>query len=228
MSPLFRLRAAFAALMAFALLVLPASVAQAQITPLISAYVGTQTATSRLGFLVLDFNDAGPNPERYAFGYYYEGNPSNATLLQLLQATLTGPNGFQQTGAANNRVSLLGYNNRVKFNDFAGNNSGEPNGYWNLWLGFDGVTWANSNFGTRDATFSDTPVFSTNPFSGTQELSGASWHGWRWVGDFNTETAQAPRTPLAASVAAPEPATALLLLPIVAGAVVRRRRHRSL
>ena len=194
----------FAALAALLLALCVASVAQAQ--PIISAFIGTPTATSKIGYFVLDFDDAGLTPETYAFGWNYEGTKTGADLIVALQDALTGANGFQQAGAESNFVTKLGYNGRSKFNDFGGNNSGDPNGYWNFWLGLDGANWTSSEFGVADITLSDTLIYKTNPFTGEESLAGASWLGGRWVKDFNTETAEAPRTP-GIAVAAPEPAT---------------------
>lgn len=217
MTNLNRLRAIVCALLLAVCLALPA-VSHAQLTPVISAYVGTQTATSKVGYFVLDFNDAGPTPETYAFGYYYEGTPTDGNLLVLLQNSLTGPNGFQQAGAASNFVTLLGYNGRLHPTA-----QDSPNGYWNFWLSGNGSDWTSSQFGVQGIVFSDTlaykPDFSNNP-----ALYAAPWHGARWVSNYLTETAQAPRTPLAAAVAAPEPGTIALLLPIGLMFVARRRR----
>jgi hypothetical protein len=180
--------------------------------PVVAAWIGTPTTTSKVGYFVLDFDDPGPNPEVYTFGYYYEGTPTGRDFILALEGALTGANGFRQTGAANNFLTRLGYNGRAKFNDFAGNNSGDPNGFWNLWLGFDGLSWTSAQFGAADVTLSDTPVFRRNPFSGTDELAGAKWHGWRWLPDFTTGTARAPRPAFTVGSAnAPEPSVALLV-----------------
>lgn len=193
----------------------------ASAAPLITAFIGTPSPTSRQAFFVLDFNDSGANPETYAFGYNYEGSKTAQDFVLALADSVTGVPGFVQTGATNNFVTRFGYNGREKFNDFAGNNSGDPNGYWNLWLGFDGATWTNAQFGIADIALSDTPQFSTNPFSGTSELSSAKWTGFRWT----VGTAAAPRTPQIA-VAVPESGTLLLAIIGAAGTgtlIVRRR-----
>ncbi|RYG86720.1 MAG: hypothetical protein EON58_21420, partial [Alphaproteobacteria bacterium] len=61
-------------------------VAQAQ--PLISAFIGTPSATSKTAYFVLDFNDTGANPEIYAFGWYYEGNKTAADFPIALASAL--------------------------------------------------------------------------------------------------------------------------------------------
>ena len=214
----------FAALTAL-VLAFSVPLAAAYADPRITAYIGAHTATSHLGYFVLDFNAKIADQETYAFAWNYEGTKSDADFLVALQSALTGDKGFTQTGAELNFVTGIGFNGRSKFNDFAGHNSGEPNGYWNLWLGPDGTNWTSAQFGAADSTLNDTLVYSLNPFTGTQELSGAPWHGWRWVGDFNTEDALAPRTPVSAA-AAPEPAS--LLLAILGGtglfALTRRKK----
>ena len=191
--------------------------------PLITSWIGTPSATSKIGYFVLDFNDVGPGPEVYTFGWHYEGSQTDSDFIVALQGALNGPGGFEQTGAPGSFISKLGYNNRTKFNDFGGNNSGEPNGFWNLWLGFDGQSWTSAQFGADLVTLSDTPVFTFNPFTNANELSGAQWHGWRWVGDFLIETAQPPRPVFASS--APEPAILpLMALALGTGYLALRRR----
>lgn len=207
-----------------AVAILPLVLAAAHADPLISAWIGTQTSTSKVGYFVMDFNDTGANPETYAFGWNYEGTKTDADFIQELAASLTGTNGFVQEGIENNFLTKLGYSGREKFNDFGGNNSGDPDGFWSLWQGFDGLTWTSSQFGATDVRLSDTPLYTFNTFTGQNELSGSSWHGWRWEPEFAPD-APAPRTPLT-GVVVPEAGTLVLGLMGIAGAGLMARRHK--
>ena len=176
----------------------------ANAAPLITAFIGTPSPTTNTAYFVLDFNDTGANPEVYNFGWHYDGNKTASDFIVALGTSLTGANGFQQTGGEVGFVTRMGYNGRALFNDFGGNNSGDPNGYWNLWLGFDGATWTNSQFGASSITLSGTPTFDAS-----NKLTTASWTGWRWLRDFTTDTPAAPRTAQVAVV--PEAGTFALL-----------------
>ncbi|MBC7808426.1 MAG: PEP-CTERM sorting domain-containing protein [Akkermansiaceae bacterium] len=189
----------------------------AQAEPLISAFIGTQTTTSKLAYFVLDFNDPGPNPETYAFGWYYEGAKTGSDFVSELAGSLTGANGFVQTGASGGFITRMGYSGRV----LDGNVN--PVGYWNLWLGFDGTNWTNSELGSSSITLGDTPTFSSDG-----RLNSASWTGWRWVNDFNTDAPVAPRTPQQIVVAVPEPGVVTLFgAGLGVGFVLVRRRKRG-
>lgn len=195
----------------------------------VAAFALPGSVHAATGFFVLDFNDPAPNPETYTFQYNYTSTTSGADLIRGLEAALGGPsrpNGFVQTGAQNNFVTRLGYNGR----EIASNTPGNTFGYWNLWLSFDGTSWTSAQFGARDVTLSDVPVYSTNPFTGQQALSGAKYHGWRWVQDYRTESPQAPRTNAAIAAvvtAAPEPGALALALCVVPTVALVRRRKRA-
>lgn len=191
--------------------------AVAQAEPLISAFIGTQTPTSNTAYFVLDFNDPDPNPETYAFGWHYEGTKSAEEFPIALAETLTGVNGFQQEFTQfpfGKFFTKLGYDGRAI-------DSNVSPGFWNLWLGFNGTDWTGAQFGVSDITLSDTPQFTFNPFTNANELSSASWIGFR----FDPGTAGAPRTPQQI-VVVPEAGTlGLLSVGFVGmGVVVRRRR----
>ncbi len=186
--------------------------------PLITTTIGDRTSTSKVGYFVLDFDDSGAKPETYAFAWNYEGTKTGTDFLLALQSALTGPKGFQQDGVVfpglGYAVQTIGYNGRNQSSDT------NPNGYWNLWLGIDGKNWTSSQFGSDSVILSDTPVFTQN------ELSGSSWQGWRWVNDFNTDIAQAPRTPFLAA-AAPEPGMiGYALLSLGCGVLTLRKKCR--
>lgn len=191
----------------------------ADAAPLITAFIGTPSAATKTAFFVLDFNDSGATPETYNFGWYYEGNKTGADFATALAGSLTGANGFTVSRYPSGFLQSFGYNGRVKDSEV------EKFGYFSYWLGFDGATWTESQFGDQGTTLSNTPVYSTNPSSSTSELSGASWHGWRWVNDYRTDSATAPRTAQVAVV--PEGGTdGLLALGIAALATVGRRKKR--
>ncbi len=197
-------------------------VSLAHADPLISAFIGTPTATSKTAYFVMDFNDPGPKPEAYTFKWNYEGAKTAQDFPVALASALTGAKGFQQTGAAANFITSMGFNGRTLFNDFAGNNSGDPNGYWNLWLGFDGANWTNSQFGIATINLSNTPSYTFNSFTQQNELSSASWIGFRWA----SGTAAAPRVPQAVT-AVPETGTLVLAFGgacLLLGGIVARRR----
>ncbi|MBC8136213.1 MAG: hypothetical protein H8F28_10030 [Fibrella sp.] len=193
------------------------SVAHAE--PLISAFIGTQTQTSKTAYFVLDFNDPDPGPETYAFGWYYEGAKKAEEFPIALAESLTGANGFQQEFT---QFSFGKFFTRFGYNGRAIDSNISMEGFWNLWLGFNGTDWTNSQFGVSDINLSDTPEFSINPFSGTSELSSASWIGFRW----NPGDAVAPRTPQQVAVAVPETGTLVLFAAgfSALGVVVRHRR----
>lgn len=214
-----RFVAKFAALFAATLSL--CSMAQAE--PLISAFIGTQTATSKTAFFVLDFNDPGPNPETYAFGWHYEGTKTGADFAGALAASLTGANGFVEGRYSSGFVHTFGYNGRQK------SSLTEEFGYFSYWLGFDGSDWTGAQFGDQTTTLSDTPVFTFNTFTQRDELSGAKWHGWRWVNDYRTDIATAPRTPQQVAAVVPEAGTPELFAAGLAGMtlLVRRRVRRA-
>ncbi len=195
----------------------------AQAEPLISAFIGTPTPTSKLAYFVLDFNDPGPNPETYAFGWHYEGTKTGDDYVQALAAELTGADGFVAT-LGSGYYQGFGYNGRYHFNHFdpvfgQGSNTGEPNAFWNLWLGFDGATWVNSNFGVSSITLATAPP---DPLVPDNQLQTASWIGFRW----NPDNAGAPRTPQQVVAVVPEAGTfALLGTGLAIGTVLVRRRQ---
>ena len=195
---------------AFAALFAPAVHAE----PLISGTAGTGANTF---FFTLDFYDFAA-PQSYAFAY--KSDQSTLTFEQILNGLTAVPTFSIQTSQfAGLGTSLNGisYDGKTKFNDFNGNNSGEPNGYFNQWrspTGLDGTWTSNDENGIS-----------------TQMISAGSYAGASWVSDFNTVRAASvpPRTPQVAAVAAPEPGTLALLLlgGTSAGATVLARRRRK-
>jgi hypothetical protein len=177
-------------------------------TPNIS---GTAGSGSNTYFFVMDFRDFAA-PQSYAFTF--KTNAASETFEQILQGLAPVPtfSSLIATGSQfGDSLNGLAYAGKTKFNDFAGNNSGEPNGYWSQWNGTDGATWSSDQVGIS-----------------SQSISAGQWAGASWTSDFNTVTDAAPRTPFLTAGAAPEP-TALALviatLPLAGAAIIRRRRH---
>ncbi len=188
--------------------------------PLITAFIGTPSPTTKQAFFVLDFNDPGANPETYAFGWNYEPTKKSADFPTALASALTGANGFTETHrdfSFGRLFDAFGYKGRSL------SSITTPAGYWESWLGFNGSTWTSAGVGASDVTLSDTPAFDSG-----NNLVTASWTGWRWVPQFVPGVATpAPRTP---QIAATVPEAGTLALAVLGaagiGTVIIRRRKR--
>lgn len=195
----------------------------AHAAPLISAFIGTQTATSKTAYFVLDFNDPGPNPETYAFGWYYEPTKKAEEFPIALSQALTGTNGFQQEFT---QYSFGKFFDKFGYNNRAIDSNVSTDGYWHLWLGFDGNNWTDAQFGVSDVTLSDTAEFTASSFTGKPELSSASWIGYRW----DPGVSGTPRVPQQVVTVVPEAGTPELFAAGLAGMslfVKRRVRARK-
>ena len=206
--PAFRRRLT-AALLPIIALAAASPVAHAQ-NPLISAFAGTGSNTY---FFAMDFRDFAA-PQSCAFGF--RSNAASLTFQQILQGLAPVPTFSAQIsvdptfGASLNGLS---YSGKTKFNDFAGNNSGEPNGYWSQWNSPNGINWNFDDFGI-----------------GGQSIGAGQWVGASWTSDFNTVTDAPPRVPQITSTAAPEPASCGLLVlggGLLSGQLCARRRRRG-
>jgi hypothetical protein len=201
--------ALLAALIAPALLA-AARPAAAQSSP----FDGTAGSGSYRYFFALDFRDFAA-PQFYAFEYL--STAPQLTFADVLQGLQAGVPGFSirttnYGGSLGLSLDGITFGTKEKFNDFAGSNSGEPNGYWSQWNSLTGVSWAGNDFGIS-----------------TQTVAANTWVGASWVSDYNTVTGVAPRVTPAALAAAAVPesgAAGLLALGVACAgvAVVRRRR----
>jgi len=177
-------------------------------TPLIS---GTAGSGSNTYFFVMDFRDFSA-PQEYAFTY--KSNSATLSFESILVGLDSVPtfNALISTGSPfGDSLDGLAYTGKTKFNDFAGSNSGEPNGFWSQWNSATGSSWTEDNSG----------------ISG-QIISAGQWAGASWTSDFNTVTNAAPRVPTGAD-AAPEPGALVLLASGALGVIVpiARRRRRA-
>ncbi|MBC8139932.1 MAG: hypothetical protein H7Y38_00670 [Armatimonadetes bacterium] len=188
--------------------------------PLITAFIGTPSPTTKQAFFVLDFNDSGANPEVYNFGWNYEPAKTSADFPVALASALTGANGFTETHSDD---PLFGrFFTSFGFNGRSLSSITTPAGYWESWLGFDGATWTSAGVGASFVTLSDTPAFDAG-----NNLVTASWTGWRWVPQFVPGvTTPAPRTAQIAVVPEAGTLTLAVLGLATAGTVVLRRRKR--
>jgi hypothetical protein len=163
-------------------------------------------------YFALDFRDFA-TPQFYTFEY--KSNSTSLLFSDVLQGLTSVPTFSIQTHVDPNfGLSLDGiaYAGKTKFNDFNGNNSGEPNGYWSQWQSTNGTAWSYTDFGI-----------------GSQSVAAGQWVGASWTANFLTTTDTAPRV-AASTGAALEPGTFTLLSVggiTGAGIVLRRRRKTS-
>lgn len=174
-------------------------------------FSGSAGTGANVYYFDLDFRDFSA-PQYYAFKYF--SNASTLTVADVLQGLTAVPT-FTLITHTDPALGLsldgLAFDGKTKYNDFAGNNSGQPNGYWSQWISLDNAaSWQYAASGI-----------------GTQTLNAGQWAGTSWTGDYLTVSDAAPRVPLA-STAAPEPSTlALALVGLIGAEGVRRRRRRT-
>jgi hypothetical protein len=161
-------------------------------------------------YFALDFRDFSA-PQNYAFEY--RSNSTSlffADILQGLAAVPTFSTRIGDGGSFGLSLNGIAFAGKEKFNDFNGSNSGEPNGYWSQWNSPNGTDWAANELGIS-----------------AQTVTAGQWAGASWTANYLTVTDAAPRVPLAATAAAPEPGTlTLLAVGAISGAgiVLRRRK----
>ncbi|MES2464518.1 MAG: PEP-CTERM sorting domain-containing protein [Armatimonadota bacterium] len=179
------------------------SLAFGQITPRIETTIGSGSSIS---YFVLDFL-SGPTPQSYAFAYRYDGTKTGGDMLDALALGSAGT-------AKPLTFTFTDYGGELKrFPDgfsYDGKSLTRPSNfssYWSYWNSTNGVTWTEAQVGLD-----------------TRVLTNGAWDGWSYA--LNGVTV-APRTPLVATAAAPEPGTLTLFAAAAisgAGVIVRRRR----
>ncbi len=199
-------RIVFTASAASLLVIASHSLAFGQITPKIETTVGSG---SNISYFVLDFL-SGPAPQSFAFAYRYDGTKTGGNMLDALAAGTAGNTKPLTFTATDFGGDLKRFPDGFSYDGKSITRPSDFSSYWSYWNSENGSVWSEAQVGL------DNRVLTNN-----------TWDGWSYA--FNGVTV-APRTPLAATAAAPEPGTFTLLVVggiTGAGIVLRRRRRTS-